>query len=302
MRNLFRAVLVPLAICASVHAAKPVADKPGFLRYTADKATGAAKLEVAIATLTNNKGQQVDLVSAVHVGDAKYYQDLNAIFQGYDAVLYEMVKPAGADVPRPGAEPGGAIGGMQLFLTRALDLTYQLDQIDYTPKNFVHADLDYETFERRMAERGESFFSIMMRAVLNDMARPKPGRQVNADMQLGQLLLALQAPDRPRQLKLLLGEQFQNMEEQVALLEGPEGSVILSERNTAALKVLRDELAHGKKKLAIFYGAAHLQGMQKDMIASMGFKPTGQKWLVAWDIPPAAKVVAPPATKPAMAR
>ena len=34
---------------------------------------------------------------AVHIGDAAYYQQLNKEFKAYEAVLYEMVKPAKLD-------------------------------------------------------------------------------------------------------------------------------------------------------------------------------------------------------------
>lgn len=302
MRHLLRAMLVvvPFAICATLHAAEPVGKKSEFLRFNKDAANGSAKLEVAIGSYANDKGQTVDLVSAVHIADASYFHALNERFKTYDAVLYEMVKPEGAGVPEPGAAPQSMIGGMQMFLTRSLELTFQLDEVDYGAPNFVHADLTAEAFERRMGERGESLFSIMLRAMLNDMSKPKTGKQVHPDVQLGQLIFALQAPDRPRQLKLFLGEQFTNIDEQVAMLEGPDGSVILTERNDAAMQVCRDELAAGKKKLAIFYGAAHLRGMETELVKKMGFKPKGQEWLVAWDIPAAPKVAATaPATQPA---
>jgi hypothetical protein len=221
-------------------------------------------------------------------------------------VLYEMVKPEGSDVPIPGqTQQRSGLSGIQGMLTRALDLTFQLDEVDYTPANFVHADLTAEAFQRRMSERGESMFSIMLRAILNDMKNPRAGRQVHPDVQLGQLIFALQAPDRPRQLKLLVGEQFTNIDEQVAALEGPDGSVILTERNDAAMKVCRDELAAGKKKLAIFYGAAHLKGMEKELTTKMNFKRMGQEWLTAWDIPAGVKGAAPatrPTTQPVLVK
>ncbi len=45
---------------------------------------------------------QVDLVAAVHVGGADYYEILDRMFTDYDAVLYELVAPPNARVPMPG--------------------------------------------------------------------------------------------------------------------------------------------------------------------------------------------------------
>jgi hypothetical protein len=300
MRHPLTTLIVVLSTVATSFAAQPDAKKTEFLRFTKDAATDAGKLESAVAHYENAKGQKVDLVGAVHIGDAAYYKELNTRFKTYDAVLYEMVKPIGAGVPESGAPPRSFIGGMQLFMTRALDLTYQLDEVDYSAANFVHADLDTEAFVRAMEARGESMLSLMLRAMLNGMNRPVTATN-NPDVQLGQLLFALQASDRSRQLKLFLGQQFHDIDEQVAMFEGPDGSAILADRNEAAMKVLKDELKTDKKTFAIFYGAAHLKGMEQILTKQMGFKRSGEEWLTAWNIPPAPKGAAiGPATRPAM--
>src|SRR5216110_1892797 len=69
-----------------------------FLRFV-DDGDGGGRLEAAITTYEKD-GVKVHLVSAVHVGERKYYDDLSKTFKGYDALLYEMVKPKDAPVPR----------------------------------------------------------------------------------------------------------------------------------------------------------------------------------------------------------
>jgi hypothetical protein len=67
-------------------------------------------------------------------------------------------------------------------------------------------------------------------------------------------------------------------------LDGPGGSVILTERNKAALKVLDETIKAGKKKIALFYGAAHMPDLSK-RVREMGFKPSGPvEWKAAWDL------------------
>src|SRR5947199_12972 len=77
------------------------------------------------------------LVGPVHIADTGYYEALNKKFEGYDALLYEMVKPKDMGAPGRDREQANGISlvhilqkGMKTFL----DLDYQLDGIDYTRK------------------------------------------------------------------------------------------------------------------------------------------------------------------------
>ena len=202
------------------------AQTPQFLRFVED-ANGGGKLEAAIVTYKNSAGITVHLVSALHVAEKSYYQGLAKTFEDYDVLLYEMVKYKDAPPPAPGQKSGSAVSGIQRFLKDALDLDFQLDDIDYTKSNFVNADLDYETFSRMQDERGESIFGIMIQSMLREMRRQAEGQgRKGPELGMIDLLVALKAPDRHRQLKILLARQFDNIEDQIAGLTGPNGSVI----------------------------------------------------------------------------
>ena len=166
-----------------------------------------------------------------------------------------------------------------------LGLEFQLDEINYHAKNFVHADLDAETFSRMQEERGESIFLLMLQSMMDEMLDPKPGAGSSrlANMTLPELLGILAAPDRPRQLKLLIAPEFGDIDGKLASLEGPDGSVLVTERNKAAINVVKESLAKGKKKLAVFYGAAHMKDMSK-RLGELGFEPVAVRWVTAWDV------------------
>ena len=273
-----------------VFAAEAPAKKAGsdYLRFH-DHARGAA-LQVGIISLQHKEsGAKVDLVGAVHIGDAKYYHTLNKDFKKYDSVLYEMVKPKELD---PGKLNQGrkqsSVSFLQRFMKTQLDLAYQLDEVDYGPKNFVHADMTDKQFAERQKVRGEGMFQLMMRMMREDMARQK-GAKGAADISVGELMRALFSPSRAVDLKYLLARQFNELERLTAGLDGKEGSVILTERNTVALNVLAKELKAGRKNLAIFYGAAHMPDIEKRMVEKMGFERKGTRWLTAWDLPPRRK-------------
>ena len=50
-------------------------------------------------------------------------------------------------------------------LGKYLELTFQLDAIDYTGKNMVHADTTAEEFEQMQKERGETMMTLFARAM-----------------------------------------------------------------------------------------------------------------------------------------
>lgn len=267
-------------------------ENPRVIRILTDD-DGTVRLQTSILTFRNAEGATVDLIGAIHVGDRSYYETLNEIFKGYDAVLYEMVKPAGMPAPRPNpnAKPTSMIHALQRFIQNALELQFQLDVIDYRAKNFVHADLDVDTFTRLQDERGESMFSLMLNSMLRQLSNPKLGENAPS---LVDIIKALQSDDRARELKLLLARQFADVDAMTQLLEGPGGSVILSERNKHALKVAREEIAAGRRRIAVFFGAGHLPGMEELLVDLMGFEPVGEpQWVTAWTIEPATPAATP---------
>ena len=252
-----------------------------FIRFVED-GKGGGQLDVATATYKNDSGVTVRLVGVVHIGDKKYFEGLEKSFEKYDAVLYEMVKPAAAGAPVKGQRTGSLIGMFQTFLKDVLELDFQLDAIDYTKPNFVHADLDAETFAKMQEERGESIMGLMLGQMMRELAKEFEGGGKNQGPQMGlmELVEAFQSPDRARQFKLILGRNFNNVEEQMA---GFNGSVLTTERNKKALSVLKDTIAKGKKDIAVFYGAAHMNDLEA-RLALMGFKRTGIEWRTAWDM------------------
>jgi len=277
------AAAVVALVAGYIRAAEPPAAEAGakskFLRFVDDN-EGGGRLETAIVTYRNDAGVTVDLIGAVHVAEAAYYKLLREKFTAYDALLYELIKPAeGGAAPVEKTRSTTFLATLQQVMKDVLELEFQLDHIDYNAPNFVHADLDLETFQRLQAERGENIFMLMLRQMLADMNRPRNVTETT----LTELLIALLSPDRARHLKLLLAKNFEDIEEQMAALEGPGGSVILTERNKAAIRVLDRTIAAGKKKIGLFYGAAHMNDLEK-RVKEMGFRYVRTQWLTAWDM------------------
>lgn len=242
--------------------------------------------------------EYVDLIGAVHVGEPAYYDQLNELFKTYDVVLYELVAPEGTRVTPGQARAGNPLSFLQNTMKDVLNLEFQLDGIDYSPANLVHADMSPEEFKKSMADRGESFISMFFRMMLDSMSvQAKKGEQGTPSEV--ELLVALIAKDRAYRMKRILAEQFESMEDQMSSLNGPEGSTLITERNKKALQVLKREIAAGKRRIAIFYGAGHLSDMASRLDTEFGLRADSDRWLAAWTIERPAAQAAPTAQTPA---
>lgn len=258
-----------------------------FLRVRRNDDQHPVALETAVTRFVgqNDSHQpiQVDLVGAVHVGERQYYEELNRQFATYDAVLYELVAPEGTRDVRDRSGGSHPVSVLQNLMKSVLKLEFQLDHIDYAPSHMVHADMSPEEFSESMKERGESFLKIFLRAMGQAMSMPSQQKSAPSDLEL---IVALLAKDRAERLKRLMAEQFENMEGQLDAINGPDGSTIITERNKKALSVLRQQMATGKRRFAIFYGAGHLSDMAERLQKEFGLRQDTQNWLVAWNIEP----------------
>jgi len=271
--------------------AAPAAAGDRFVRVVRDADGEPAALETSVVRyrLVPPEGSRrpqaeitVDLVSAVHLGSPRYYDTLDRLFRNYDAVLYELVAPENARVPEPGRKPSGTIGQAQAGLTRLLGLSFQLDEVDYRAPNFVHADLTPRQFDEAMRRRGESWWSMFMTLMRESMAR-QPAAEAE-EVGLGELFSALFGDHREIRLRRLMAVQFSDMDVLTAAFGGEKGSTLLSDRNAAAIDVLRRELARGRRRMAIFYGAAHMPDFDTRLRREFGLVPDESEWIEAWDL------------------
>jgi len=243
--------------------------------------------DTAITTFTDAKNNvQVDLIGAVHIGDKEYYTKLNEIFKQYDAVLYELVAEENAKPADKSSEDNRSIlSSFQSGMGSALALDFQLNHIDYKAKNMIHADLNPTEFARRVSDRGD-LVQMFYRAIILGMKKSSDKDAQKAELKMqGRLLGSVFSSDPSLSLKRIFAEEMMNQLDDAGwIIGGEEGSAIISDRNAAALEVLRREIKNGKKKIAIFYGAAHLPEFAKSLERDFQMKLTKTDWIIAWDL------------------
>ncbi|MDG2186522.1 MAG: hypothetical protein P8K79_12655 [Mariniblastus sp.] len=264
---------------------KKVADEMAhFLRIRRDAKRRPVAMETSVTRYegVNEKGEpvSVDLIGVVHIGEKTYYEQLNKVFENYDAMLYELVAPEGTVIPKGGRVDSGAsanpLVALQVGMKSMLELDFQLDHIDYTKDNFVHADMSPNEFAESMKRNDESFFKMAMKAIGQSMGQQSSGQ----DAKMLAAILSGSAVKR----RAVMAEQMQDLESGMVIFEGRDGSTIIDFRNAKAMDILKREIAAGNKKLALFYGAGHLPDMQRRLQSEFQMKRAGQYWLEAWKL------------------
>lgn len=276
-----RRFFVVLLLCVPALAPYAESFRSDFSRIAEDETGQPISLQLAIvryAPADRVSDVRVDLVTAVHVGDAAYYQALNSRFESYDALLFELVAPAGTVITSD-VQPTGVVSGLQRGITSILELSFQLEEIDYTRPNFVHADLSHVELFEYMKAKDESLYTYFWRLVyasVREYGRDPLGLR-NADA----LRATLKARRHSNSLKLMMAYEFANLDRIEGMLGDDSESALIGARNQRAIDVMNREIENGAMRLGIFYGAAHMRDLENRMLAE-GYVPVDVDWIDAW--------------------
>lgn len=292
-------------VATTAGAAADESETPQYIRIRRNERKLAVAMETSIVTFSGSARYPqatVDLIGAVHLGEPEYYDELNEIFTGYDVVLFEAVMPEEAvkNGLRPGGEHGAgrgdladeeewndakvgftAISVVQLGMKDALGMEFQLSGIDYTPDNFVHADMTAEEFEQSMKARGESFSGMLLSEMGKSMSSQQKQNPLATNLDM---MLSAFAPDRAYAIRRIAANQLAKSGDGDAFAGGDGTSTIITERNRKCLEVLKQQLQKKKLKVGIFYGAGHFADMEKRIVSDFGFSRTAEDWVVAWHL------------------
>jgi hypothetical protein len=257
-------------------------EEPKFLRVKRDAKGEPIALQTATVRYVPEDGRElfVDLVGVVHVGDRGYYQQFNDQFEQYDALLYELVAPPGTQIPKGGKKSDNPVAIAQQFMKTLLDLEGQLESVDYTADNFIRADLSPDEMAKLIRDRGDNALTLTL-GVASDFLRASNMAQLKQRQQEAAAGDLPETPEEllgfvlnPVKLKRMMAKQFDAMD-----ADSPLGNtidqILVRDRNQACMAVLHQQLELGKRKLGIFYGAAHMQDMEQRLLAKYKLKRRG---------------------------
>ncbi|MDA7980713.1 MAG: hypothetical protein MPJ50_18300, partial [Pirellulales bacterium] len=265
-----------------------------YLRVERDKDGVPVAVQTATGRFVSASGEGnvvVDLVSVIHIADEAYYRVLNKQFQQYDVVLYELVAPKGTRIPKGGREQtDNPLAMIQEMASTVFGLVAQTDHIDYTQENLLHADMSFDEMAEAMAELGDDGITLML-GIAADLLRQAnlqarrtanaPPTSVDEDFDPFSLLLDSEGPLK---LKRMLAEQFAAMDDPATELGQTLNTILIKDRNAAAMRVFQQQLTAGKKRIAIFYGAGHMADFEQRLVRDFGLRREKMIWDTAWSL------------------
>jgi hypothetical protein len=159
---------------------------------------------------------------------------------------------------------------------------FQIDGIEYGAANFVHADMSEAEFDASMRERGESLETVFQKALAAQIAAAEEEKDGAAGWAS---LFGMFDPDvGAPELKIALARALAGFEPVVEGIESGGGTAVITGRNRVAAAKVLEALAGGHQDIAVFFGAAHLAGIEEALVRDHGFRRTGLDWTTAWKI------------------
>lgn len=299
-------IALSVAILPNLHAvADTTSGSPPPIRLTGfsetfdpKKPSGAVEVPVVhyvkqgsyLKSLFFGPALQVDFIGVTHVGTPEYYAEINRRLKQYDAVLFELVAEK-ADADRFTKKKPSSGSSFQRSIGEYLGLSFQLDEIDYSAPNFVHADVSGTQLKESLWNQRGPIIASVLQMLLNDselenaknQADVKAMQQELEGVNLIKLLISGPSPTDQRRLRRLMGVALTSSDSLLGKIEGIDAALI-TDRNTAALKVLKDQIGRGKKRIAIFYGTGHLPDMHKQLVRDFNLSIHQVEWLKAWSL------------------
>ena len=270
----------------TVHRETQVPAPGAHLRYVAPKDGAEGGLDVAVTYYAHpDGGPRVELVGAVHIGEAAYYKAAQAILDRASIVLYEGVKPkdATAEDFEKAKDADNPVRALQTNIAKWFGLTFQLDGIDYTRPNFVHADMTVEEFSgpqgRAQGKTSNGANDILARTkrltLLMKLIAPILDNLIGDAESAGPLRNRFK-----NTFARMLGTVDVNAVLGSAAPELTE--LLLDKRNKVVIeRLLEQRQKPDVRTIAVFYGAAHMEGLEVSL-RELGYKRTGARWLRSW--------------------
>lgn len=226
---------------------------------------GKKALEAAIKTYADEKGNEISLVSCVHVAESEFFNEIKSYSDSKEKVLYEGVGSKEARGKGQRDMFGNMINeamawGMSMMTG---GLKYQTKEIDYfgLGDNWEPCDVSF----------GE---------MIQGSLKPE---------EIQKFVGMLFSPQNAETAKKMKEYQSMSQREMIARSitgDGPmpmEDMYIAKGRNEVLSQRLKSIFdSKEAKEVAVFYGAAHMTGIEEYITKDLGFKEKDEKWVEAF--------------------
>jgi hypothetical protein len=298
-----------LAGCSSRSQAGDTQIPHGYTRI-ANPNANTVQLQIALRKFVpaRKRGPSIWLAAVMHVGDPDYYGALQRFLDTQTVVLYEGINPeahprrvhdattSSTPALTPAAPPAGANAGysMQSTLARSLGLVFQLEAIDYDRTNFLNSDLSILQIQNIMAGSqprapGQAGGN---NGTFDTLLQIMDGRSFLGSLfKIGMQLIAA-SPELQAVAKLTLIEAVGRLKGDLSDVQGLPAEwkqlvkVLIEARNQNLMDDLKAELRTIPRSgsIAVFYGAGHMDDLEKRVTGDLHYRPADETWLTAFSV------------------
>ncbi len=182
--------------------------------------------------------------------------------------------------------------GIQSELADALGLVFQLEAMDTSGPNFRNSDMTMEQLHQALragrkatTRPGDDQASDPLSDQVLQMLRGEGAMMAFARFGL---TLVRHQPQMKEMMRLMIMETVSGDISNLARLApglGPFLEVVLHDRNAIVLAGLSSALAERpmRQSIAVFFGAGHMDGLQKQLVTQLGYRPAGVFWIPAFE-------------------
>jgi hypothetical protein len=263
----------------------PSLPSPAYYRVTRNPEGVIQTLETAVVRFSRDESAPdaptVDLIGAIHLGEKRYYEELDQEFDHYDAVLYEGILPRKRQFLS--MKDRNPFAMLNRALACQLELEYQPDCINYRRANFEHADMLWRDYRKSVRRRHEhSLLGLPVPVEMKQEGVDEHEFQRQVDEALANFYQRFLAADPGVELRRAFADGLVEAGGGADSILAAQGSTLVTERNKVALGILRQKLKQKMKRLAIFYGCGHMPDFESRLATDFGMRRIQERWLVAW--------------------
>lgn len=259
---------------------------------------GTLALEVAARELTPSRRRmpRIWLVGVIHLGEERYYRELQQLLDAQTVVLFEGI---GATDGNFALQAGDF--SLQDAMAEALGLKFQLETIDYRRPNFRNSDLDYAGLARLFGGEPGGSEGGTERPTLgsggtefNLLVQIMEGKGVFGSLARLGVAAVGSSPRLQAATRLMLIEMLGNLPANLSDVAGmPPGmqrlmEALIENRNEVVLRDLRREIGRRPRpdSIAVFYGAGHMGHLETRLCEALHYRPGQDRWFTALSVDP----------------
>jgi len=250
-------------------------------------------------------GQPVIWLMAVsHIGESNYYASVQADLNRQDLVLFEgvgggeamkrqsrLAKQAAAGNATEPSDQEPQTASLQSAMAESLGLAFQLEAIDYDHPHFQNSDMSIAQLQavmmKTIAETADDTAESSGAGVefLALMQAMDGSSWMGAILQMGVRLLG-SSPKLQALTRLMMIEVLGQLEGDMAGMKGLPPNmqelirVLIQERNKVVMQDLQRTLKAPQlpASIAVFYGAAHMDDLEKRLVTELNYQPGPDIW------------------------